>query len=150
MKQTYNNDMTHKNILIICTGNSCRSQIAEGFLKKLIPPTNVFSAGIETHGVNERAIKTMSEVDIDISLQTSNHIDEYKDIDFSHIITVCDQANENCPVFPSQSLRHHVNFTDPSKVNGTEEEIMAEFRRTRELIRMYLEEFVNEKNNHLI
>jgi arsenate reductase len=133
MKQTYNNDMTHKNILIICTGNSCRSQIAEGFLKKLIPPTNVFSAGIETHGVNERAIKT------------SNHIDEYKDIDFSHIITVCDQANENCPVFPSQSLRHHINFTDPSKVNGTEEEIMAEFRRTRELIRMYLEEFVNEK-----
>jgi len=81
MKQTYNNDLTHKNILIICTGNSCRSQIAEGFLKKLMPFTHVFSAGIETHGVNDRAIKTMSEVDIDISLQTSNHIDEYKDIE---------------------------------------------------------------------
>jgi len=136
-----------KNILIICTGNSCRSQIAEGFLKKLMPFTRVFSAGIETHGVNDRAIKTMSEVDIDISLQTSNHIDEYKDIDFSHIITVCDQANENCPIFPSPSIRHHVNFTDPSKVNGTEEEIMDEFRRTRELIRIYLEEFVKENNN---
>ena len=110
-----------------------------------MPLTNVFSAGIKTHGVNERAIKTMSEVDIDISLQTSNHIDEYKDIDFSHVITVCDQASENCPVFSSQSPMHHLNFTDPSKVNGTEEEIMAEFRRTRELIKTYLEEFVNEK-----
>tara|TARA_B100000768_G_scaffold175968_1_gene188069 strand:+ start:1022 stop:1435 length:414 start_codon:yes stop_codon:yes gene_type:complete len=133
-----------KNVLIMCTGNSCRSQIAEGFLKKLKPSTSVFSAGIETHGVNERAIKIMSEVDIDIRLQTSNHIDEYRNIHFSHIITVCDHASENCPVFSSQSIRHHVNFTDPAKVNGTEEEIMKEFRRIRELIRIYLEAFVKE------
>ena len=144
MLKRYNSDLMQKNILIICTGNSCRSQMAEGYLKKLMPSANVFSAGIETHGVNERAIKTMSEVDIDIRLQTSNHIDEYREIDFSHIITVCDQANENCPVFPSQSIRHHVSFTDPSKVKGTEEEIMDEFRRTRELIRISFEEFVKE------
>ena len=126
------------NILVICTGNSCRSQIAEGFIKNILPKANVFSAGIETHGINTKAIEVMSEIGIDISSQTSNHLDEYREIIFSHIITVCDNANENCPYFLSKGKKYHQNFPDPAKFVGSEREKMMAFRRTRDMIKEYL------------
>lgn len=106
---------------------------------------NVYSAGIETHGVNPKAITTMKEAGIDISKHTSNHINEYKDIPFDFIITVCDHAKENCPYFPSDAKRLHHNFSDPSKLVGTEEEVKAAFAKTREEIRNYCETFVNKE-----
>ncbi|MCW7487828.1 arsenate reductase ArsC [Leptospira meyeri] len=135
-----------KNILILCTGNSCRSQMAEGWMRFYgKDKANVYSAGIETHGVNPKAIATMQDVGIDISNHTSNHINEYKDIPFDFIITVCDHAKENCPYFPSNAKRFHHNFSDPSKLVGTEEEVRAAFAKTREEIRNYCEYFVNNE-----
>jgi arsenate reductase len=131
------------NILVLCTGNSCRSQIAEGYLKHFAQEhANVYSAGIETHGVNPRAIATMQEDDIDISKHTSNHVDEYTSIDFDYMITVCDHAKENCPYFPTQAQKFHYNFPDPAKAQGSEEEIMAQFREVREMIKNYAQNFV--------
>jgi arsenate reductase len=132
------------NILVLCTGNSCRSQIAEGYLKHFAQNhANIYSAGIETHGVNPKAIATMKEDGIDISTHTSNHVDEYNDIDFDYMITVCDHAKENCPYFPTQAQKFHYNFPDPAKAQGTEEEIMAQFREVREMIKNYAQNFVN-------
>lgn len=133
-----------KKVLILCTGNSCRSQIAEGYLRHFAKgAAEIYSAGIETHGVNPRAIKIMAEDHIDISGHTSNHVDEYKDIDFDYLITVCDNANEACPYFPGKVKRFHYNFPDPAKATGTEEEIMNEFRRVRDMIKVYASEFVD-------
>lgn len=134
-----------KNILVLCTGNSCRSQIAQGYLDHFAKgKARIYSAGIETHGVNPRAIQIMKEDGIDISHHTSNNIDEYRDIVFDFIITVCDNAKENCPYFPGKAQRFHQNFADPSKTTGTEQEIMAAFRKTREEIKLYCKKFVEE------
>lgn len=128
----------NKNVLVLCTGNSCRSQIAEGYLRYFHgEKAEVYSAGVETHGVNPRAIATMKEDGIDLSAHTSNHVDEYLSISFDLILTVCDHASERCPIFPGKAQRIHHNFTDPAKVIGTEEEIMAEFRRVREEIKEF-------------
>ena len=130
-----------KNILVLCTGNSCRSQIAEGFIRHYFGKSvHVYSAGIETHGVNPRAIATMAEVGIDISKHTSNHVDEYLDIPFDLILTVCDHAAEQCPVFPSKAHRLHENFPDPAKAQGSNEEIEAAFRSTRDQIDLFCRE----------
>lgn len=138
--------MEKKNILVLCTGNSCRSQIAEGYLKYFVGnKANVYSAGIETHGVNPKAIATMAEEGIDLRSQTSNHVDEYAGIAFDYIITVCDNAKERCPYFPSKAERFHYNFPDPAKATGTDEEIMAEFRRVRAMIKEYTEDFVTTR-----
>ena len=132
-----------KKILVLCTGNSCRSQIAEGFLRFYAgDKAEVYSAGVETHGVNPRAIATMNEAGIDISNHTSNNIDEYKSIPFDYVITVCDNAKERCPYFPTKALKFHHNFPDPAKATGTENEILESFRTVREMIKMYCEEFV--------
>lgn len=132
-----------KNILVLCTGNSCRSQIAEGYLRHFAgDKANIYSAGIETHGVNPRAIQIMAEDGIDISGHTSNNVNEYLDISFDDVITVCDNANEACPYFPGNVKRFHFNFPDPAKAQGTEEEIMNEFRRVRDMIKVYSEDFV--------
>ncbi|HBW81747.1 MAG TPA: protein tyrosine phosphatase [Sphingobacterium sp.] len=132
-------------ILVLCTGNSCRSQIAEGFLRHFAGSrAEVYSAGIETHGVNPKAIQVLAEADIDISSHTSNHVNEYAAIDFDHVITVCDNAKESCPYFPSRAKKLHYNFPDPAKATGTEEEVMNEFRRVRDLIKTYSAEFVAE------
>ena len=137
-----------KNILVLCTGNSCRSQIAEGYLRHYAGENaNVYSAGVETHGVNPRAISIMNEVGIDISNHTSNHVDEYANIEFDFIITVCDNAKERCPYFPSKAERLHYNFPDPAKATGTEEEVMNEFRRVRVLIDEYCKDFVSSNLN---
>lgn len=130
--------MIKKNILVLCTGNSCRSQLAEGYLRHFHREVaNIYSAGIETHGVNPRAIQTMSEDGIDISAHTSNHVDEYLHIPFDLVLTVCDHASERCPIFPSSAKRIHHNFSDPAKATGSEEEIMEVFRRVREEIKMF-------------
>ena len=134
-----------KNILVLCTGNSCRSQIAEGFLRHYTgEKANVYSAGVETHGVNPRAISIMNEVGIDLSNHTSNHVDEYIHIDFDCVITVCDNAKERCPYFPTNAEKFHYNFPDPAKASGTEEEIVNEFRRVRVLIDDYCKDFVEK------
>jgi arsenate reductase len=134
-----------KNILVLCTGNSCRSQLAEGYLRHFAgDKANVYSAGIETHGVNPKAIAVMAEDHIDISGHTSNHVDEYIAIPFDQVITVCDNANEACPFFPGKVERFHENFPDPAKTQGSEQEIMDEFRRVRDLIKVYSATFVNQ------
>lgn len=131
-------------ILVLCTGNSCRSQIAEGYLRYFAgDKAVVYSAGVETHGVNPRAIATMKEDGIDISGHTSNNINEYRNIDFDFVITVCDNAKEKCPFFPSKARQFHHNFPDPSKESGSEEEIQEKFRVTRETIKKYCRDFIS-------
>jgi arsenate reductase len=133
-----------KKILVLCTGNSCRSQLAEGYLRHFAGDrAEVYSAGVETHGVNPRAIATMQRDGLDISAHTSNHVDEYQNIDFDYIITVCDHAKERCPYFPGTAQRFHYNFPDPAKATGTEAEIDAEFDRVRDLIKAYTREFIH-------
>ncbi len=135
-----------KNILVLCTGNSCRSQIAEGYLRHFAgEKANVFSAGIETLGVNPKAVATMKEDGIDISNHTSNHIDEYRNIDFDFVITVCDNAKERCPFFPSEAQKLHHNFPDPAKAAGTPEEVTDQFRQVREQIKAYCKTFVERQ-----
>lgn len=134
-----------KKILVLCTGNSCRSQIAEGYLRNFAgEKASVYSAGVETHGVNPKAISVMAEDGIDISSHTSNNIDEYKDIDFDFVITVCDNAKERCPYFPTNAKKFHQNFPDPGKATGSEKQITEQFRTVREMIKVYSENFVNE------
>jgi len=131
------------NILVLCTGNSCRSQMAEGYLKFFAKEkATIYSAGVETHGLNPGAVSIMKEDGIDISNQTSNNLDEYLDITFDYIITVCDNAKERCPFFPGKAERLHYNFFDPSKVEGTQEEIHAAFTKTRNQIKEYCQNFV--------
>lgn len=133
-------------ILILCTGNSCRSQMAEGYFRHFLGDNaEIFSAGIVTHGVNPYAIRIMDEDGIDISHHTSNNVSEYMEIGFDYIITVCDNARENCPYFPSKAERHHKNFPDPAKASGSEEEILNQFRVVRDMIKDYVREFINEK-----
>ncbi|UBZ07911.1 arsenate reductase ArsC [Salegentibacter mishustinae] len=135
-----------KNVLVLCSGNSCRSQMAQGYLEHFAKSrAKIYSAGIETHGLNTKAVAIMKEDGIDISSHTSNHVDEYAAIEFDFIITVCDHANENCPFIPSKrAVRLHHNFTDPSKVEGSEEEIQEAFRSTRNQIKDWCEKFVND------
>lgn len=134
-----------KKVLVLCTGNSCRSQIAEGYLRHFAgDKAEIYSAGVETHGVNPKAIATMSEDGMDISGHTSNHIDEYTGIDFDFVITVCDDAKEKCPYFPTKAKMFHYNFPDPAKAKGSNEEIMQQFREVREMIKNYCKNFVEE------
>ena len=133
-----------KKILVLCTGNSCRSQIAEGYLKHFAKDkAEILSAGVETHGVNPRAIATMKEDGIDISNHTSNNMNEYRNIEFDFVITVCDNARERCPFFPSGAKKFHHDFPDPAKAAGTEEEIFQEFRNTRQMIKDNCKKFVD-------
>ena len=135
-----------KNVLVLCTGNSCRSQIAQGYLEYFTDgrQIKVYSAGVETHGVNPKAIATMQEDNIDISHHTSNNIEEYFAVEFDFVITVCDNAKEACPYFPTKAKKYHYNFPDPAKAIGTDEEVKEKFRTVRQLIRDYCEEFVAE------
>lgn len=144
-----------KNILVLCTGNSCRSQMAEGYLRHFANGKAViYSAGIEIHGVNPTAIQVMKEDGIDISFHTSKTIDELLNSPplrggdrggvFDFVITVCDNAKENCPYFPSQAKKFHQNFTDPSKATGSKEEVLNAFRKTRDEIKEYSAKFIKE------
>jgi arsenate reductase (thioredoxin) len=131
-------------ILILCTGNSCRSQIAHGYFEHFTDgrKVKIYSAGVETHGVNPRAISIMKADKIDIQHHTSNHIDEYVSIPFNYVITVCDNAKERCPFFPTKALKVHYNFPDPAQATGSEAEIMTSFESVRDLIKNFTKHFV--------
>ncbi len=133
-----------KNVLVLCTGNSCRSQMAHGYLKTFgKDKIQVFSAGIETHGLNPGAVSIMKEDGIDISQHTSNNVSEYDGISWDYIITVCDHAYENCPFIPApNAIRLHHNFFDPSKVSGSEIEKHAAFEKARNEIKEYCRNFI--------
>lgn len=137
-------DATQKlNILFLCTGNSCRSQMAEGWGRHLKGERIAFySAGIETHGLNPNAVKVMAEAGVDISGQRSQHIDEFKETALDYVITVCGHADENCPILPGRTKVVHHGFDDPPKLAreaATEEEGLAHYRRVRDEIRAYVE-----------
>ena len=134
-----------KNILVLCTGNSCRSQMAEGYLRKFNPNKTIKSAGVATHGLNPLAVKVMGEDGIDISGHTSNLVDEYMDIPFDVVITVCDHANEVCPVFPAVKHQIHQNFEDPSKLPGTEAEVLPAYRKTRDDIKEFVRQLTTSE-----
>ena len=137
--------MEKKKILVLCTGNSCRSQMAEGYLRHFAGGrAEVYSAGIEAHGVNPLAVASMKEDGIDISTHTSNTIDEFYGKDFDYVLTVCDNAKENCPFFPTTAQRLHFNFPDPAKAEGTEEEVMEFFAVVRTQIKDYTRQFVKD------
>ncbi|MBD3315902.1 MAG: arsenate reductase ArsC [Chitinivibrionales bacterium] len=130
-------------ILFLCTGNSCRSQMAEGWARALKSDViEAYSAGIETHGLNAEAVKVMAEAGVDISRHRSKHIDEVKHIAFDWVITVCDAAIETCPVFPGKVKRYHTGFEDPPKAAKgakTEEEALGHYRRVRDQIKAFVE-----------
>ena len=130
-------------ILILCTGNSCRSQMAEGFLRSFDPTLHIHSAGtIAAAGVHPKAVQVMKEVGIDLSRATPKGVDQFLDQTFDYFITVCDHAKETCPVF-SGRVKHrlHMGFDDPVEAAGTEEEILATFRRVRDEIRQQFRQF---------
>lgn len=134
-----------KKILVLCTGNSCRSQIAEGYLRYFAAGrVEVYSAGIEVHGINPKAAEAMKADGIDLYGHTSNHIDEYRHIDFDDLITVCDHAMESCPNFPTRARKFHCNFPDPAKACGTEDEIRKQFHKVRDMIKKYADQWVKE------
>ena len=135
-----------KNILILCTGNSCRSQLAHAYLDFFgKDDLNVFSAGVEVHGVNPMVIKILEEDNIHVNNYTSNHIDEYLHIDFDYIITVCDHAKETCPYIPSENaISIHKNFNDPSKLVSNKEIVYLAFKNLQNEIKEYCKEFVKK------
>ena len=133
-----------KKILVLCTGNSCRSQIAEGYLRYFAGNSaEIYSAGIETHGVNPKAIEIMKRDGIDISQHTSNHINEYLSVDFDYVITVCDETSAGkCPVFPGKAKRIHWGFEDPSNLKGSDTERLNRTRKIRDAIQAKIEEWL--------
>lgn len=126
-------------ILFLCTGNSCRSQMAEGWAKRLGPEHRVASAGIEAHGLNPRAVAVMQEAGVDISSQSSDTLDAFDLADFSLLVTVCGHADEYCPVLPAGLEKHHWPLSDPARLTGSEEAIMDGFRASRDDIRRRVE-----------
>ena len=134
------------NVLFLCTGNSCRSQIAEAWLRELGGEQfNVFSAGLEPHGVNPFTTKVMEETGYDMSEHRSKHLDEYAGkIEFDYLITVCGNADERCPVFPGMGTRLHWPFEDPAAFEGTEEEKIAFFRAVRDQIKQQIEGWLDD------
>lgn len=138
------NSKKKKRVLFLCTGNACRSQMAEGWLKHLAGNKyEVFSAGIEAHGKNPRAITAMQEAGIDISTQASEVVDTAILESLDLLVTVCSHADTHCPAFSIKGKREHWPFDDPAKAQGTEEEIMHEFSRVRDQIRSHIELFLN-------
>ena len=133
-------------ILILCTGNSCRSHLAEGILRAAVGESaEVASAGSDPAGyVHPMAVEVMKEIEIDISAQTSKHLDEFLQQEVHTVITVCGNADQACPIFPGQAEKHHWPFDDPAKATGSEEEIRAEFRRVRDEIRAKFETYAAE------
>jgi arsenate reductase len=128
-------------VLFLCTGNACRSQIAEGWARHLKSDCiEAFSAGIRPIGVSSRAAKVMAEAGVDISSQWSKHIDEFAGVDVDYVITVCDYARESCPVFPFKAKHIHKPFEDPYFASGTDEQVMSVFRKVRDQIKAFVEE----------
>ena len=130
-------------VLFLCTGNSCRSQMAEGWARELKGDRiEAASAGIETHGLNPLAVKVMGQVGVDISAQRSRNVSEFAEVEFDYVVTLCGHAHESCPVFPGRTRVRHVGFDDPPKLAadcGAEEEALVHYRRVRDEIRAYVE-----------
>ncbi|RKY49860.1 MAG: arsenate reductase ArsC [Candidatus Neomarinimicrobiota bacterium] len=145
--------MNKKKLLVLCTGNSCRSQMAEGWFRYLRGNEfETWSAGIESHGLNSRAVKVMAEAGVDISGYRSKLTDELKSIDFDVVITVCDSARKNCPYFPGNVKRIHQSFDEPPYITKgwtDEESILDVYRRVRDEIRKFVETFNLKKSKHL-
>ena len=132
-------------VLILCTGNSCRSQMAESLLSYFSTNTKVYSAGTKPEKVNPFAIKAMAEIGIDISKNTSNHADEYANIDFDYVFTVCDNAKEICPIYPKAKKMIHYSFSDPADATGTEKEQLKVYIAVRNQLSDYFKSFVENK-----
>ena len=135
--------MTKLKVLFLCTGNSCRSQMAEGFANQLKGDViEGYSAGVDPHGMNTRAIQVMKEAGVDIGGHTSKHVDSLKNVSFDYVVTVCDNAHESCPLFPGKTKVVHVGFDDPprlAKDAKSEEEALRHYRRVRDEIRSFIE-----------
>ncbi len=138
-------------ILFLCTGNSCRSQMAEGWARHLKGDSiEAYSAGIETHGLNPLAVRVMAEAGVDVSQQRSKHVDELRDVPFDYVVTVCDHAHESCPLFPGRAKVVHVGFDDPPRLAReakTEEDALRHYRRVRDEIRAFVKELPGALEN---
>ncbi len=145
-------EYTKQKILFLCTGNSCRSQMAEGFVRHLKSAEfEAFSAGIEAHGMNPLTVAVMAEAGVDITGQRSKLVDELLDIDFDYVITVCSHANESCPMFPGKAKVVHAGFDDPpvlARDAQTEEDVMEVYRRVRDDIRTFVENLPQNLNRN--
>ena len=138
---------TTKRVLILCTGNSARSQMAEGILRHIAGDKfEVESAGVDPSTVRPEAINAMGEIGIDITSHRSKSVDEFSDQEFDYVITVCDNAAERCPVFPGRAQRLHWSFEDPAAVEGTDEARLASFRSVRDQIKTKLEKFARTED----
>ena len=138
-------------ILFLCTGNSCRSQMAEGWAKHLKGDAiEAYSAGVEPHGINARAVAVMKEAGVDLSSHRSKHVDELKDVPLDYVVTVCGHANETCPMFPGKTKVVHVGIDDPpqlAKGAASEEEVLNHYRRVRDEIRAFVETLPQSLDN---
>jgi arsenate reductase len=134
-----------RKVLILCTGNSCRSQMAEGLLTSFSSNTKVYSAGTKPEKVNLFAIKAMAEMGIDISKNTSNHADEYLDFEFDYVFTVCDNAKEICPIFLKAKQMIHHNFTDPADATGSYQKQLKVYIKVRNQLRDYFKTFAENE-----
>ena len=140
-----------KKILVLCTGNSCRSQMAEGWIKYYAGnEADVYSAGIEAHGLNKETVRSMADALIDISGHKSKTVNELPEQEYDYIITVCDNARENCPYFPGKALHLHRSFPDPASFSGNEEEVRQKFDEVRDQIEDYCFDFVHSYIRPLI
>ena len=132
-------DCRKRKVLFLCTGNSCRSQMAEGWTRALLGRgVDAYSAGVETHGLNPCAVRVMKEAGVDITGQESQHVDEFRDLAPDLVVTVCTSAAERCPVLPGAKRTVHHSFRDPAGAEGTEDEILAVFRSVRDEVRDYV------------
>jgi arsenate reductase (thioredoxin) len=134
-------------IMFLCTGNSCRSQMAEGWARRLKGDLiEAYSAGVEPHGMNALAARVMKEAGVDITGQSSKHVDDLKAVAFDYVVTVCDNAHESCPLFPGKTQVVHVGFDDPPRLATgakTEDEALGHYRRVRDEIRAFVETLPN-------
>jgi arsenate reductase len=135
-----------KKVLFLCTGNSARSQMAEGLMRHLRGDEfEVYSAGVDSKGVHPNAVQVMREIGIDISGQKSKHIDKLPDRAFDCITTLCDHAAQNCPVFPGKGVRLHQGFSDPAAVQGSEQDKLEAFRKVRDELQQFILSFESDK-----
>ncbi len=138
--------MTIKRVLFLCTGNSCRSQMADGIINQdFAGQIQAFSAGTEPHGLNLKAVEVMAEIDIDISANNSDHLSCYDGQEFDYVITLCGDASEKCPLFVGGVKRQHIGFDDPPRATGSAEEVLNVYRRVRDEIREELGKFFSHE-----
>ncbi len=138
--------MQEKRVLFLCTGNSCRSQMADGIINQdFAGQIQAFSAGTEPHGLNPKAVQVMTEIDIDISANSSDHLSQYDGQSFDYVITLCGDASDKCPLFVGGVKRQHIGFDDPPRATGTDDEVLNVYRRVRDEIREELGQFFSQE-----